>query len=47
MGCTNSKINIAAVAPSKTSRTSDRIDRVLATKKGEVDKSGHTMSFEK
>lgn len=48
MGCiTSSNSGSAAVVPAKTKSTSDRIDRVLATKKGEVDKSGHTMTFEK
>ncbi|CAE7773750.1 CML22, partial [Symbiodinium microadriaticum] len=47
MGCAPSGTKNAAVAPGKTKKTTARIDSVLSTKKGEVDKSGHTMTFEK
>jgi hypothetical protein len=47
MGCNYSSSSGVSVAPAKTKKTSDRIDRVLSTKKGEVDKSGHIMTFEK
>lgn len=52
MGCTSSLSSLAVVTPSSkktssTKKTSDRIARVLQKKKGEVDKAGNPITFEK
>jgi len=51
MGCASS-ISGASITPStkrasSTKKTSDRIARVLQKKKGEVDKAGNPITFEK